>query len=109
RCTRGHLRADPRGRGRGLVLAPGRAMRRSRGQTMTSSQAPWPLAQHPAVPTHVLVCRDDRFFPAELLHRVTRERLGIEAQEVPGCHCAMLSHPHELAEALMWTLPGAPQ
>ncbi len=84
------------------------AMRRSRGQTMTSSQAPWPLAQHPAVPTHVLVCRDDRFFPAELLHRVTRERLGIEAQEVPGCHCAMLSHPHELAEALMWTLPGAP-
>src|SRR5699024_6231717 len=46
------------------------AMRRSRGQTMTSSQAPWPLAQHPAVPTHVLVCRDDRFFPAELLHRV---------------------------------------
>src|SRR5699024_7483369 len=85
------------------------AMRRSRGQTMTSSQAPWPLAQHPAVPTHVLVCRDDRFFPAELLHRVTRERLGIEAQEVPGCHGAMLSHPHELAEALMCALPGAPE
>ena len=47
---------------------------------MTSSRAPWPLAQQPALPTRALVCRDDRFFPAEFLRRVTRERLGIEAQ-----------------------------
>ncbi|HLQ80553.1 MAG TPA: hypothetical protein VK122_05625 [Brachybacterium sp.] len=60
------------------------------------------------MPTRALVCRDDRFFPAEFLRRVTRERLGIEAQEIPGCHCAMLSHPRELADALMGTLPGAP-
>lgn len=38
--------------------------------------------------------------PAGFLRRVTRDRLGIEAQEIPGCHCAMLSHPRELAAAL---------
>ncbi|MGO1977467.1 alpha/beta fold hydrolase [Brachybacterium tyrofermentans] len=76
------------------------AMRRSRGQVDASSAAPWPLAAHPQVPTRALVARDDRFFPADFLRRVTRDRLGIEAEEIPGCHCAMLSHPRELAAAL---------
>lgn len=76
------------------------AMRRSRGQADASSAAPWPLAAHPQVPTRALVARDDRFFPADFLRRVTRDRLGIEAEEIPGCHCAMLSHPRELAAAL---------
>lgn len=76
------------------------AMQRSRGQAEASSAAPWPLAAHPQVPTRALVARDDRFFPADFLRHVTRERLGIEAEEIPGCHCAMLSHPRELAAAL---------
>lgn len=77
------------------------AMRRSRGQADASSAAPWPLAAHPQVPTRALVARDDRFFPADFLRRVTRERLGIEAEEIPGSHCAMLSDPRELADALL--------
>ena len=76
------------------------AMRRSRGQTMTSSQAPWPLAEQPRVPTRALVCREDRFFPVAFLRRVTRERLELDVEEIPGCHCVALSHPRELADAL---------
>lgn len=80
------------------------AMRRSRGQADASSAAPWPLEAHPTVPTRALVCQDDRFFPLDFLRRVTRERLGIEAEEIPGCHCAMLSHPRQLAAALELSL-----
>lgn len=76
------------------------AMRRSRGQSEASSADPWPLAQQPRIPTRALVCREDRFFPLEFLRRVTRERLGIEAEENPGCHAVALSHPRELANAL---------
>jgi len=76
------------------------AERRSRGQAGASSAAPWPLAAHPSVPTRVLACREDRFFPLAFQRRVARERLGVEVEEVPGCHCAMLSHPRELARAL---------
>src|SRR5699024_11453283 len=61
------------------------AMRRSRGQTMTSSQAPWPLAEQPRVPTRALVCREDRCFPVAFLRRVTRERLELDVEEIPGC------------------------
>lgn len=76
------------------------AERRSRGQSGASSASPWPLAAHPSVPTRVLACREDRFFPLAFQRRVARERLGIEIEEIPGCHCAMLSHPREVAAAL---------
>jgi pimeloyl-ACP methyl ester carboxylesterase len=54
----------------------------------------------PDVPTHVLVGRDDRFFPADFQRRVARERLGLEADLVPGGHLVALAHPVELAERL---------
>lgn len=59
----------------------------------------------PDVPTRFLVCADDRFFPPEWLRSIVRERLGIEPDEVPGGHCAYLSRPRELAEAVhrCWT------
>lgn len=76
------------------------AERRSRGQAGASSASPWPLTAHPSVPTRVLACREDRFFPLAFQRRVARERLGIEIEEIPGCHCAMLSHPREVAAAL---------
>jgi hypothetical protein len=71
-----------------------------RDQTSTLFEEPWPLAAWPDVPTRFLLCRDDRFFPAGWLRAVVRERLGIEPVEVPGGHCAFLSRPGELAEAL---------
>ncbi len=54
----------------------------------------------PAVPTHVVAGREDRFFPLELQQRVARERLGLDPIVVPGGHLCALSHPTELAGVL---------
>lgn len=61
---------------------------------------PWPADGWPDVTTKFLLCRDDRLFPPEFMRRVVRERLGIEAEEVDGGHCALLSHPEEIADKL---------
>jgi hypothetical protein len=42
-----------------------------------------------------------RFFPATFTRRQAHERLGIVADEVPGCHCVALSHPTELSDLLV--------
>lgn len=59
------------------------------------------FARWPAVPTRVLVGRDDRFFPADFQKRVARERLGIAADEMPGGHLVALSQPAELSARLL--------
>jgi pimeloyl-ACP methyl ester carboxylesterase len=61
---------------------------------------PFPLAAWPDVPTRVIAGRDDRLFPLEFQRRVARERLAIEADDIPGGHMLALSHPHELVEQL---------
>jgi hypothetical protein len=45
--------------------------------------------------------RDDRFFPYEFQRRVARERLGLEAEQLPGGHLLALSRPAALAERLL--------
>ncbi|MBV9982005.1 alpha/beta fold hydrolase [Bradyrhizobium sp.] len=55
----------------------------------------------PDVPIHVLAARDDRFFPIEFQRRVARERLGKEAEEIPGGHLVALSNPKGLTERLL--------
>ncbi len=55
----------------------------------------------PAIPIHVLVASEDRLFPAAFQQRVARERLGVEAEQLPGGHLVALSQPHELAERLL--------
>jgi pimeloyl-ACP methyl ester carboxylesterase len=76
-----------------------------RQQTATLFDEPWPLPAWPDVPTRFLVCRDDRFFPAQWLTGLVHERLGIEPRQIPGGHCAFLSQPRAMAEALveLWT------
>ena len=69
-------------------------------QSGTPFAAPWPLAAWPAVPTRFLLCRDDRFFPAEFQRRVVRERLGLVPDEMDGGHLPALAHPRELADRL---------
>lgn len=64
-------------------------------------EAPWPLDAWPDVPTKFIVCTEDRFFPPRFLRRLAHERLGIEADEVVGGHCAMLSRPADIAELLI--------
>jgi len=61
---------------------------------------PWPLDAWPDVPTRFLLCRDDRFFPAEFQRRVVNERLGIAPDEIDGGHLPALSRPRELVERL---------
>lgn len=77
------------------------AERRGRDQAAGPMGADWPLARWPDVPTRFLLGRDDHFFPADFFRRQVPERLGLTPEEVPGGHCMMLSHPHELAEALL--------
>jgi pimeloyl-ACP methyl ester carboxylesterase len=57
---------------------------------------PWPLERWPDVPTRFLLCRDDRFFPAEFQRRVVRDRLGIDPDEMSGGHLPFLAQPDEL-------------
>jgi pimeloyl-ACP methyl ester carboxylesterase len=70
-------------------------------QSARPFQDPWPLDAWPEVPTRFLLCRDDRFFPAEFQRRVVRDRLGIVPDEMDGGHLPALSRPHELAERLL--------
>ncbi len=69
-------------------------------QSDTPFQKPWPLAGWPDVATKAIICRHDRFFPADFQRRVLRERLGITAEEMDGGHCAAWSRPIELASRL---------
>jgi len=71
-----------------------------REQSGTPFERPWPLEAWPDVPTRFLLCRDDRFFPAEFQRRVVQERLGIVPDEMGGGHLVALSRPEELVERL---------
>lgn len=72
------------------------------GQSGRPFEDPWPLDRWPAVPTRVVACREDRLFPLDLVRRVTRDRLGIAADEMSGGHLPALAHPQELADLLEW-------
>ena len=74
--------------------------RGARAQSGTPFEKPWPLAAWPDVATRFLLCRDDRFFPADFQRRVVRQRLGIVPDEMDGGHLPALAHPQELARRL---------
>lgn len=76
------------------------ALSKGRDQADAPFNEPWPLDAWPDVPTTFLLCRDDRFFPAEFMRRVVRERLGITPDEITSSHSVALSRPKELAERL---------
>jgi pimeloyl-ACP methyl ester carboxylesterase len=77
------------------------AMKRGeRAQSGRPLQEPWPLDTWPAVPTRFVLCRDDRFFPAEFMRRVVQERLGITPDEMNGGHLPALARPKELVARL---------
>ncbi|WP_218021456.1 alpha/beta fold hydrolase [Nocardia acidivorans] len=54
----------------------------------------------PDIPTRVLVGADDRLFPLGLQQRVARDRLGVEADIIPGGHLVALSNPRGVVEYL---------
>lgn len=78
------------------------ALRRGgRGESAVVWDTPWPLDAWPQVPTSVVLCKEDHFFPAAFMRRVARERLGALPDELPGGHCVALSHPKELSDLLV--------
>ncbi|MDQ1455981.1 MAG: hypothetical protein QOH28_1601, partial [Actinomycetota bacterium] len=81
--------------------------RGKRKQSGTPLEKPWPLAAWPDVPTRFLLCRHDRFFPAEFMRRVVRERLNIVPDELDGGHLPALGRPRELADRLETYRAGA--
>jgi pimeloyl-ACP methyl ester carboxylesterase len=60
----------------------------------------WPLESWPDVPTRFVLCRHDRFFPADFMRHVVHERLGIEPDELESGHLPALSQPAELVRLL---------
>jgi pimeloyl-ACP methyl ester carboxylesterase len=82
------------------------AMSRERRQSETISRERWPLDAWPDVPAHVIIGRDDRFFP-DWLRTLVRERLGIEPDEVETGHTPALSRPRELVELMESYRTGA--
>jgi ubiquinone/menaquinone biosynthesis C-methylase UbiE/pimeloyl-ACP methyl ester carboxylesterase len=62
--------------------------------------APWPLQKLPEVPTHFVLCTEDRFFPAEFMRRLVEQRLGVVPDELAASHCVALSRPRDLADIL---------
>ena len=72
-----------------------------RVQSETPSLAPWPAAALPELPTRFVLFREDRLFPEQFMRSLVADRLGIEPESIPGGHMAMLSHPAELADALV--------
>ena len=69
-------------------------------QVGTPFAQPWPLDAWPDVPTRFVLCRHDRFFPAEFMRRVVHERLGLEPDELESGHLPALSRPAELVRLL---------
>ena len=74
--------------------------RGERAQSEAPFRLAYPLRAWPKVPTRFLLCRDDRFFPAELMRRVVTERLGIVPDEMDGGHLPALARPLELVARL---------
>jgi pimeloyl-ACP methyl ester carboxylesterase len=55
----------------------------------------------PDAPIRVLAGADDRFFPADFQRRVAKDRLGVDADLLPGGHLIALANPSGVAEYLL--------
>jgi pimeloyl-ACP methyl ester carboxylesterase len=77
------------------------ALGHERAQSSTAGASPWPLKAWPNLPTHFVLCTQDRLFPSGWLRGVVRERLNISADEIEAGHCVALSRPEALAAMLI--------
>ena len=72
-----------------------------RRQAWTIGREVTPLTSWPAVPTTVVVCRDDRVVHPGRLAERGRSLPGTQVVEVPGGHFPMLTRPAELADVVV--------
>jgi pimeloyl-ACP methyl ester carboxylesterase len=73
----------------------------ARDESAAAFREPARFDAWPEVPIHVVVGKDDRFFPRAFQARVARDRLGVTVDEIPGGHLVALSRPRELAKLLV--------
>jgi pimeloyl-ACP methyl ester carboxylesterase len=64
-------------------------------------EEPCPLLDWPDTPSAYVLCKEDRTIRPEWSRWAARERLGVEAIELPGGHCPHISRPADLASVLM--------
>jgi Alpha/beta hydrolase family len=59
------------------------------------------FAAWPSIPIRAVAGADDRFFPAGFQQALARDRLGVEADVLPGGHLIALAQPAGLASYLL--------
>jgi pimeloyl-ACP methyl ester carboxylesterase len=64
-------------------------------------EQPCAFERWPDVPIRVLAGADDRLFPAAFQRRVARDRLGVDADVLPGGHLIALADPRGVADYLL--------
>ncbi len=73
------------------VAAEGEAHQRPEADVVFGSVCD--VESWPPVPTRALAGADDRFFPVGLQQRLARDRVGVEAEVLPGGHLLSLPSP----------------
>jgi alpha/beta hydrolase family protein len=86
------------------IAAEGEQHRRSEADIVFSSVCDFQA--WPEIGIRVLVGQDDRFFPVGLQCRVARDRLGVEADVLPGGHLLPLAQPRLVADYLLLASPS---
>jgi pimeloyl-ACP methyl ester carboxylesterase len=89
-------------------LAPGRARALAQClRPMAMPPDPYPLPDHPDVPTALVYAAEDEFFEPDFERFMARELLGIDPIELPGGHFPMVEDPAGLAALLDRLARGA--
>jgi hypothetical protein len=81
------------------VAAAGQPYQRPEADVVFGSACDF--SRWPAVPIRAAAGADDRFFPVGFQQALTRHRLSIEADVLPGGHLIALSQPASLASYLL--------
>ncbi len=81
------------------IVAEGERYQRSEADSVFASICDF--VAWPTLPIRVIAGADDRFFPVEFQRQISRDRLGIEADVLPGGHLLPLSQPRLLAQYLL--------
>lgn len=81
------------------VAADGAHLQRDEAEAAFSSVCSFEA--WPDVPIRVAAGEADRFFPASFQRQVARDRLGVDADLVPGGHLNALSEPEALTSYLL--------
>ncbi len=76
------------------------ATERLRPQSYAVMNEVTPLESWPDVDARTIVCTDDRAINTEWVRSASRQRLGVDAVEIPGGHSPFLTRPAELASVL---------